>query len=220
MTGLLLKDLLCLRRQAKVYVIATVVYGGMTLAGVWDVSFFTWFFTLVAAMIPLSLFALDAAAKWDTYALTLPVGRNGVVAARYLFTLVVVLLGLGLSLAMGGLTTALGRMSDWGGFLLAACVAAGAGLLLNAVILPMLYKVGPEKARIAMLAIMGGFVLVVFLVLRGMEQAGRPGLLTALAEGLAALPAPALPVAGVLVLAALFLLSFAVSCSIFEKEEP
>ena len=82
MMGLLIKDLLCLRRQVKVYVIATVVYGGMTLMGVWDVSFFTWFFTLIAAMIPLSLFALDAAAKWDTYALTLPVGRNGVVAAR------------------------------------------------------------------------------------------------------------------------------------------
>ena len=66
MMGLLIKDLLCLRRQVKVYVIATVVYGGMTLMGVWDVSFFTWFFTLIAAMIPLSLFALDAAAKWDT----------------------------------------------------------------------------------------------------------------------------------------------------------
>ena len=45
MMGLLIKDLLCLRRQVKVYVIATVVYGGMTLMGVWDVSFFTWFFT-------------------------------------------------------------------------------------------------------------------------------------------------------------------------------
>lgn len=33
MMGLLIKDLLCLRRQVKVYVIATVVYGGMTLMG-------------------------------------------------------------------------------------------------------------------------------------------------------------------------------------------
>ena len=189
MMGLLIKDLLCLRRQVKVYVIATVVYGGMTLMGVWDVSFFTWFFTLIAAMIPLSLFALDAAAKWDTYALTLPVGRNGVVAARYLFTLLVVCVGLVLSLAMGGLTMALGRMEDWGGFLMAASVAAGAGLLLNAVMLPVLYKVGPEKARIAMLAIMGGFVLVVFLAIRGMEQVGQPGLLASIAEGIAALPA-------------------------------
>lgn len=189
MMGLLIKDLLCLRRQVKVYVIATVVYGGMTLMGVWDVSFFTWFFTLIAAMIPLSLFALDAAAKWDTYALTLPVGRNGVAAARYLFTLLVVCVGLVLSLAMGGLTMALGRMEDWGGFLMAASVAAGAGLLLNAVMLPVLYKVGPEKARIAMLAIMGGFVLVVFLAIRGMEQAGQSGLLAAAAERIAALPA-------------------------------
>lgn len=192
MMGLLIKDLLCLRRQVKVYVIATVVYGGMTLMGVWDVSFFTWFFTLIAAMIPLSLFALDAAAKWDTYALTLPVERNGVVAARYLFTLLVVCVGLVLSLAMGGLTMALGRMEDWGGFLMAASVAAGAGLLLNAVMLPVLYKVGPEKARIAMLAIMGGFVLVVFLAIRGMEQAGQSGLLAAAAERIAALPALAL----------------------------
>ena len=204
MMGLLIKDLLCLRRQVKVYVIATVVYGGMTLMGVWDVSFFTWFFTLIAAMIPLSLFALDAAAKWDTYALTLPVGRNGVVAARYLFTLLVVCVGLVLSLAMGGLTMALGRMEDWGGFLMAASVAAGAGLLLNAV----------------MLAIMGGFVLVVFLAIRGMEQVGQPGLLASIAEGIAALPALALPVAGVLILAALSLLSYAISCSIFEKQEP
>ena len=157
MMGLLIKDLLCLRRQVKVYVIATVVYGGMTLMGVWDVSFFTWFFTLIAAMIPLSLFALDAAAKWDTYALTLPVGRNGVVAARWGGGGGGVCVGLVLSLAMGGLTMALGRMEDWGGFLMAASVAAGAGLLLNAVMLPVLYKVGPEKARIAMLAIMGGW---------------------------------------------------------------
>ena len=45
-------------------------------------------------------------------------------------------------------------------------------------------------------------------------------LLAAAAERIAALPALALPVAGVLILAALSLLSFAVSCSIFEKEEP
>ena len=147
-------------------------------------------------------------------------GRNGVVAARYLFTLLVVCVGLVLSLAMGGLTMALGRMEDWGGFLMAASVAAGAGLLLNAVMLPVLYKVGPEKARIAMLAIMGGFVLVVFLAIRGMEQVGQPGLLASIAEGIAALPALALPVAGVLILAALSLLSYAISCSIFEKQEP
>ena len=55
MMGLLIKDLLCLRRQVKVYVIATVVYGGMTLMGVWDVSFFTWFFTLIAALPALAL---------------------------------------------------------------------------------------------------------------------------------------------------------------------
>lgn len=55
--------------------------------------------------------------------------------------------------------------------------------------LPVLYKVGPEKARIAMLAIMGGFVLVVFLAIRGMEQAGQSGLLAAAAERIAALPA-------------------------------
>ena len=109
MMGLLIKDLLCLRRQVKVYVIATVVYGGMTLMGVWDVSFFTWFFTLIAAMIPLSLFALDAAAKWDTYALTLPVGRNGVVAARYLFTL---LSGHGRAHHGSGPDGGLGRLPD------------------------------------------------------------------------------------------------------------
>ena len=37
---------------------------------------------------------------------------------------------------------------------------------------------------------------------------------------LLALPALALPVAGVLILAALSLLSYAISCSIFEKQEP
>lgn len=219
MTGLLLKDLLCLRRQVKVYVIATAVYGGMTLAGVWDVSFFTWFFALIAAMVPLSLFTLDAAARWDVYALTLPVGRSGVVAARYLFTLLVVILGLALSLAMGGVLAALGRMTDWGSFVAVACAAAGAGLLLNVVMLPVLYKVGPEKARVAMLAVMGGFVLVVFLAVRGMEQMGQPGLLAAAAERIAALPAPVLPAAGAVLLGALALGSFAISCSIFEKKE-
>ena len=88
---------------------------------------------------------------------------------------------------------ALGRMEDWGGFLMAASVAAGAGLLLNAVMLPVLYKVGPEKARIAMLAIMGGFVLVVFLAIRGMEQVGQPGLLASIAGGGGAHPGGAVP---------------------------
>ena len=63
-------------------------------------------------------------------------------------------------------------------------------------------------------------MLAVFLAVRGMEQVGQPGLLAAVAEGIAALPALALPAAGVLILAAVLLLSFAVSCSIFEKQEP
>ena len=220
MTGLLLKDLLCLRRQVKVYVIAVAVYGGMTLAGAWDVSFFAWFFTLVAAMVPLSLFTLDAAAKWDVYALALPVGRAGIVAARYVFTLLTGLAGLVLSLAMGGILAALGRMTDWGSFVAVACAAAGAGLALNVVMLPVLYKVGPEKARIALLAVMGVFVLAVILVVGGMERLGQPGLLATLGERIGALPAPVLPAAGVLVLAALLLASYALSCGIFEKKEP
>lgn len=149
MTGLLLKDLLVLQKALKTYVLFLGAYLVLALLDVFDISFVTAMVQVILLMLPLSAFAYDEQAKWDRYAMALPLGRKAVVGSRYLFLLVIVAIATAFNLA-ACLVMVLSGRSDGAGILEAVSsmlVSTGIGLLIAEIMLPLSYKMGPERAR-------------------------------------------------------------------------
>lgn len=210
MSGLIWKDLMVLRKTLKTYGLFFLFYFLMAAVGLFNISFVTAVLQLIVIMLPMSAFAYDEQAKWDRYAIALPLGRRRVVAARYLFTLLMVLIAAAFSL----LTCTVISITGNGLFLenLAAVLTTlGLGLLVADLLLPLNYKLGPERSRPYLYAIV--FLPVIALV--GAAQLGWLDWLDQVPESyvislfaLAAL----LPLLG-------FPVSCLVSCRIMERKE-
>ena len=161
MTGLILKDFLILRKTLRSYLFMLVVYVGIAFTGVWSADIVGVLMVVMVVMLPMNVFAYDKQAKWDTYGLALPVGRTKTVAARYLCVLLLCLLSVGLTAILGVMLYAAGRVEEPVEFLVSCAVTGLMAVLVNAIMLPFLYKFGPERARMMFFGIMGGIVLLV-----------------------------------------------------------
>ena len=161
MTGLILKDLLILRKTLRSYLFMLIVYVGIAFTGVWSADIVGVLLVVMVVMLPMNVFAYDKQAKWDTYGLALPVGRTKTVAARYLCVLLLCLLSVGLTAILGAALYAAGRVEEPVEFLVTCSVMGLMSVLMNAIMLPFLYKFGPERARMMFFGIMGGIVLLV-----------------------------------------------------------
>ena len=209
MTGLILKDFLILRKTLRSYLFVLVVYAGVAFTGVWSADIVGVLMVVTVTMLPMNVFAYDKQAKWDTYGLALPVGRTKTVAARYLCVLLLCLLSVGLTAILGVMLYAAGRVEEPVEFLVSCSVMGLMSVLVNAIMLPFLYKFGPERARMMFFGIMGGIVLLVVAALfplGGLEWLKSLELAEPTPAQAAAIPAVA-AVAGLALLAVSFLLS-------------
>lgn len=165
MTGLIMKDLLVSRRSLKAYLGIMLFYAVMTFLGMFNFAFVTAFVSVMLIMLPIGAFSYDEQAKWDRYAMALPLGCRAVVGARYGFTLLVALTSLALTLLSGVAVSVTGQ----GSFLevmASGLGTLGAGLLIADVLLPLCYKLGPERARPYLYALIFIPVIVMFLAFR------------------------------------------------------
>lgn len=209
MTGLILKDLLILRKTLRSYLFMLIVYVGIAFTGVWSADIVGVLLVVMVVMLPMNVFAYDKQAKWDTYGLALPVGRTKTIAARYLCVLLLCLLSVGLTAILGVMLYAAGRVEEPVEFLVSCSVMGLMSVLVNAIMLPFLYKFGPERARMMFFGIMGGIVLLVVAALfplGGLEWLKSLELAEPTPAQAAAIPAVA-AVAGLALLAVSFLLS-------------
>lgn len=185
MKALILKDLLVLRKVSRIYLVLFVVYFILSFY-LWDESgsgnFAIGFVTVMCAMLPITALSYDERSHWDKYALTMPVSRRDMVVSKYLLGLLLIF---GVDLLMFLASTLAGVVR--GGFDLAAQVQeillfACMGVLFLSVNLPAMIKLGVERGRIVLIA------LVIFLVcvpltllqsgkLESIEGVGGTGLL-------------------------------------------
>lgn len=216
MTGLIVKDFLVSKRSLKAYFGIMIFYAVLTFLGVFNISFVTAFVSVMLIMLPIGAFSYDEAAKWDRYAMALPLGRRAVVGARYLFTLLVTLISLALALLSGVAVSVTGQ----GSFIevmVTAFATLASGLLVSDLLLPLCYKLGAERARPYLYAIIFIPIIVLFLAFRmGLRidaswldrlALSSPGVLLALS---------ALPVLAAL---ALMFVSYLISCRVAANKE-
>ncbi len=209
MTGLILKDFLILRKSLRSYLVMLLIYAGIAFTGVWSADIVGVLMIVMVALLPMNVFAYDKQCQWDTYNLALPVGRTKTVAARYLCVLLICLASAALTAVCGVALWAAGRMEEPAEFLITCSIMGLMSVLVNAIMLPFLYKFGPERARMMFYGIMGGVVLLVaaFLFpLGGLEWLKSLDIAEPTLGQIAAVPVIA-AVAAVLLLALSFLLS-------------
>lgn len=172
MTGLILKDFLILRKILRTYLFIMIVYTAIAFSGVWTADIVGVLMVVVLMMLPMNIFAYDKQCQWDTYGLALPVGRTKTVAARYLCVLLLCVLSVALTALLGAALYAAGRIDEPTEFMVTCSVMGLMSVLVNAIMLPFLYKFGPERARMMFLGILGGIFLlfaVILLPLGGLE---------------------------------------------------
>lgn len=216
MTGLIWKDLLVLRKTIRTYVLFLALYSLLAVFDIFPLSTVTAVTELIIMMLPLSAFSFDDLAKWDRYAAALPLGRRTTVGARYCFALLMAAAATLFCLLLSVLLSIVqGRDSLMENlFSLAFCL--GYGLLIADILLPLCYKLGVERARPYMYAVIFVPVLLFFGAYQlGLISSGTLATLEALPEsallagaGLTAL----LPLLGMGI-------SYGISCRILEGKE-
>ena len=213
MIGLLKKDLFILRRvYMKNFFLVLALYTALGVA-----LKMTSFFNLMSWMYGfyvISLFSVDNACHWDFYAATLPVSRKAVVTAKFLLLGLCVAAGQIYSLVMAPVACLLVGVpvleSIWTSLLVTLVL-----VIYFAVMMPLTYAFGPEKARSAMLlalVVIGGGIFAAASLgdTVGLLDAMFGWLETGAATGFGILAAAA---------AAVCLVCWLASCRIYEKKE-
>ena len=89
MIGFIKKDIAMIKSNFKLMGLLFIVYAVMGLLGEMDMSFVLPFLSI---MIMISTFSYDNYNKWDAYSITLPNGRKNSVKAKYLATILMILI--------------------------------------------------------------------------------------------------------------------------------
>lgn len=156
MKGLLLKDAYQLWYYAKIVILAAVVMMGAGVLSMMNGSnFFIVYAGFLLGMMPMTLLAYDQNSKFDEYSAALPVTKEQLVGCKYIIGLC------GLVLAEIFAAVALGVAHlHWvavdGALILSTLVQVGMTALLNsAILLPLSYRFGYEKAKYAFYVMVG-----------------------------------------------------------------
>lgn len=144
MLGLITKDLLCLKKSGLKMLVILMIYA-VIFSSSGGFSFLSAMIIVISTMMILNTFAYDELSKWDYYALSLPVSKKQIVLSKYLLTVLLDLFGILLSVTI----TLFARQWNTESFLEFYALACTA-LILTAILLPLLYKFGTQKARIWM----------------------------------------------------------------------
>lgn len=153
MLGLLLKDIYNLKKTGRTLLLFLVLYGAFAvLSG--EFSILSGLCAMIAVLLPISAFSLDQSSQWNVYAVTLPIRRRLLVTSRYVFTLLCLGVMTALQILVGGFVLVqsygISEMSD---HLLTCLFIDSVLLFLLSLGCAALFRFGPEKGRIVMMAI-------------------------------------------------------------------
>ena len=196
MKALLMKDFYTLWRQLRVYLLV------MLVISVFNGAFGNIFITIWAALLPYTAMAYDERSKWDQMAAMMPYSTRDIVISKYvlgwLCTAAAALFAMAVQLLQTVLGSPLAAFAPMDN-LMGCC----ASLCVLAVTLPLMFRFGVEKGRLAMF-------LIIFLV------CGTAGAIANIADSATGGTAFAFqgPVLAVMLIAAVVLTAVSVPLSI------
>ncbi len=158
MIGFIKKDLAMIKSNLKLIGILIVLYIIMGLMGKMDISFILPF---MCVMIMISSFSYDNYNKWDAYSISLPNGRKNSVKSKYITTILLTLIVSIITIIISFIISYVNIQNiNYEQILVTMLGTIFATLLVLTFMYPIIYKFGVEKARIAILLIVFGLVII------------------------------------------------------------
>ncbi|RDU22490.1 ABC-2 transporter permease [Anaerosacchariphilus polymeriproducens] len=146
MIGLILKDIMNLKKQAKIYILLLAFYGFLAYSNK-EMSMVTVMICLLNVMLSVTALAYDEKANWEKYALSMPITRKDLIMSKYCLGLLGlgfgVLVSIAFSLIIPGVNTKVNNLM--------ILYASLAGLGALSILFPLLFKFGVEKGRLMMM---------------------------------------------------------------------
>ena len=174
MKGLIIKDILNLRNYMKQLILVFiffVAYGIFLKNGVFVGSMIT----LMLSMQVITTMSYDEYAKWDKYALTMNINRKDIVLSKYVFFIMSIIIGIVVGIISSSLINIISD-SNVGideilvTSIMVPCIFA----ILFCIIIPIVFKIGVEKARVVMMAIFFTPTILGFIFFKMAEKANIP----------------------------------------------
>ncbi len=165
MNGLLYKDLLNLTPTLKYLVFMALIFCVVFIPLGNELPVYI-ILIMFGALLPTTAISFDTAARWDKYAVSLPVTRREIVAARYQLMVggicVAGIISLIIAVAMMILMPGEGIFLPYFSPLMLMVLFVACGLLLGSIALPLTLKFGVEKMRYIIMVIALTPVVVIF----------------------------------------------------------
>lgn len=148
MKGLILKDLYMAAKYCRAYLLIVAAFIAASLFGS-NNFIFIFYPCLLSGMMPMTLLSYDERSKWNEYCGTMPISAAQIVSAKYIIGLIFSFCVLILSVIAQAV-----KMNLDGPFLLGKWLTLLAMVLIMscvaaAVTLPLIFRFGVEKGRIA-----------------------------------------------------------------------
>ena len=159
MLGLIKKDLLLIKSNIKLLLMIFTIYIITALEGELNLSIIL---PIIAIMLFISTFSYDEFNNWNSYVVTLPNGRKNAVRAKYISSIIIILITLGISL---GASIFINYYKNNTINIIDILSSLSASLLSIVIIVsfmyPIIFKVGSTSGRIWMFIIV--FIAVIII---------------------------------------------------------
>lgn len=202
MIGLIIKDLINLKKLSKIYLLILLFYFIVSIAG-GNQDMFGGMIVMLAVMIPITALSYDEKNKWDRYALTMPLMRGTIVLSKYILGLIFLIAAFTLAFITNIIFTEIILYEN----LMINLTTFSVGIIMISFILPIILKFGVEKGRILMMIVI--FTPVAIIVM--LPKLGIP----APEQETIEVFLKYLPIAAIIT----YVLSILVSVSIYKKKE-
>ncbi|MGN0399132.1 MAG: ABC-2 transporter permease [Blautia sp.] len=215
MKGLIRKDFCQWENYIKQYLLMLIVFFGIGIA--LKSPEYTAFMTLIIGLsLTMSGFSTDEYYHWDVYACALPIDRKEIVAAKYVTVLLLAVFLSAVSAILVAISAVILKKPVWD-----YVPVAGIHLLLlpfiSALVYPVIYKYGIEKARLIYVLFFLIPFLVVLVLQEIMEKREMPKFIKTIVE----LPNRnlILILGAVTVVLLALVMSYRISLKVYEKKE-
>ena len=215
MLGLLEKDFRLLKGQKNFFLIILLITVFLSLNS--EDNFAVTYLTFIAGFMTISSFGYDDNGNCMPFLLTLPVSRRLYVKSKYVLGFLLTFIGWLAGMVISMVTAFLHKAPPTAEAVLAQLAWVFLWMIILSFVLPMLFKFGAEKGRMATLAMMLVFMAIVFAFTKLAEGMGMD--MDACRNALAGQQIIVL-VAGLAVVALiLVLISYFISVKIVQKKE-
>ena len=149
MIGLIKKDLLLIKSNIKLLGTILVFYILLTFENEMNISFLPAF---LSVWLMFSTFSYDEYNKWDSYAITLPNGRKNTVRAKYLTTIILILITTFISILVTFLILMIQNKAIE--LITSVLISTLTITCIESFIYPFIFKFGIEKTRIILFGVL------------------------------------------------------------------